>query len=82
VSKRDSASRQVVRRYGDRYAITCKNADAELAHLPGGGCEEAMSVVQIHTKHRTRQHFGYDTFDLDRLFLHVTSVVRALPDAR
>jgi len=68
VSVGDPASCQVVRRELDLHLVAGENSDVVLAHLSGNGCKHAVSVIDLHPKHRARKRFDDLAFYLDFLF--------------
>ena len=69
--KRDSATREVVRRNFDLDSIADEYADAEATHVAGERREYCMSIVQRYPECRAREDFGNHTLELDRfLFCH------------
>src|ERR671919_414682 len=74
----DPTAGQIIRRHFHRDAIARQDANAILAHAPGGMGENLMLVLKLHAKHGVGQHFGHGAAELDQVLLGHPASIRRL----
>src|SRR5438067_13117853 len=65
----DPTAVQVVRAELDLHLVARQDADVVLAHLPGDGCQDGMTGLELHPEHRARERLDDLALNLDLLFL-------------
>jgi hypothetical protein len=65
----NAAAGQVVGRDLELDLVSGENANKVHSHLSANRRENHVPVLKLHAKHRVRQRFADDSFDLDDIFL-------------
>jgi hypothetical protein len=70
---------QIVGGHFHLHTVTDRKPDEAFAHLARNGSQHLMFVIQFDTKHGSRQHGLYTTFDFYMLFHENSRKNRATP---
>jgi len=78
----DATAGRIVRAEFELHAVTWKDADAELAHLPRRLRQHRLAVLKLDAVHGVRQDLPNDAFCFDELFFfcHSLSLFRQWRD--
>ncbi len=63
----DEAVREIVRRNGDRHAITGNDLDVKTTQPPADASEERVALIALHAEVTTRERFHHFSLNLDEI---------------